>query len=441
MHRQEVSICLGCLCVEVRPAHKLAVQTGLCKLAPDFIITFVSSESFLQAGSSTRRPVPLPAVPATWSAVPGKKLRTKEPAEEEFTIHGLLHDKYEKPKVKLYHMRERLPGFERSHSAEEVSKHKERLAALHAAEALRPSCVGKLEDSEINQHLCTLQPFWQGPLPLITCKGLVQRRSERLMSSRRRDIPGCIEVMWPRVSQDVFQPEEPILASLPMGHEEKVAFAHDFFVSYCLPDMMQNDDASALQELSEAMLQKSTAAPDIMQLEKGKLMVQAVRAVAALVQSMPIRDDQLETWTDQKHSPVLSIAATSRVAKLLQTSVWHKRLDRFWASASSQAMHAPLIHQCFHAFQGEDGEQLDAAWADAERNWTVWSQDLPPETMAFLASAIREHCARQVQKLHSKLLCAEDSQPCAAADATAADMEPWQLPQYLYLSCPPYSAP
>lgn len=365
------------------------------------------------------------AVPASWKRrrvgpISTPKSKTSGPKQDDLSIEKLLLDECEKPKVTLYHMRERVPAMEKAGG--DVARYKSRLAALHAAEALRPSSVGKLDDDLLSQHLLTLQPFWSDPLPLVTCKGLVQRRSERAMKDR--NIARCIEIVWPEwpeLTQEVFNAEEARVATLAMSQEEKVRFAHDIVVSYCLPEMMHNDDVAGLQELSETMLQKSAAARDIMEFDKAKLMLQTVRAVGALVQSLPVRDDQLEAWSERKHNPVLSIAATSKVAKLLQNAIWKKRLDMFWLGASS--LREPVVRDCLEALKGGAEEQLDTAWADMQTNWSAWSQDLKPETLAFLASAVRQHLAAELQKLHSRLLHAEESDPQDAADASAADLE------------------
>ena len=364
------------------------------------------------------------AVPASWKrrrvgSIGTPKSKTSGPKQDDLSIEKLLIDDCEKPKVTLYHMRERMPAMEKAGG--DVARYKSRLAALHAAEALRPSSVGKLEDDLLSQHLVTLQPFWSGPLPLVTCKGLVQRRSERVMKDR--NIARCIEIVWPESSREVFNAEEARVATLAMSQEEKVRFAHDIVVSYCLPEMMHNDDVAGLQELSETMLQKSAASPDIMEFDEAKLMLQTVRGVGALVQTLPVRQDQLEAWSERKHNPVLSIAATSKVAKILQNAIWKKRFDVFWLGASSQVLHEPVVRDCLEALKGSAEEQLDRAWADMETNWSAWSQDLKPETLAFLASAVRQHLAVELQKLHSRLLHAEESDPQDGADASAADLE------------------
>ena len=387
-----------------------------------------STQQFCLQASSSDRWSDVSAIPASWkrrrlSQGSTPKAKTSEPKQEDLSVEKLLLDECDKPKVTLYHMRERLPAMEKAGKQEDMDRYKKHLAALHAAEALRPSSVGKLEDDDISQHLLTLEPFWSGPLPLVACKGLVQGRCERLMAGKDRNIAHCIEIVWPEMSQDIFNAEQARVATLAMSQEEKVTFAHDIVVSYCLPEMMQGDDVAGLQELSETMLQKSAAAREIMEFDKAKLMLQAVRAVGALVQSMPVRDDQLEAWSDQKRNPVLCIAATSKVAKLLQNGTWRKRLETFWLGASSQVLHEPLVREFLGALKGGDEEQLDAAWADIQNNWSAWSQDLKPETLALLASAVRKHLALELQKLHSILLHAEESDPGGTADARAADLE------------------
>ncbi|CAE7255450.1 unnamed protein product [Symbiodinium sp. CCMP2592] len=381
------------------------------------------------ANGSARRP-DLSAIPRSWQRQQRRRLSqsstpkstTSGPNSDELSVEKLLLDQCHKPKVTLYHMRERVPAMEKAGKEEDLARFKNHLAALHAAEALRPSSVGKLEDDHIGQHLLTLQPFWPGPLPLVTCKGLVQRRCERLTAGTNKNIARCFEVLWPKLSENLFNAEEARVATLAMSQEDKVTFAHDIVVSYCLPEMMQNDDVAGLQELSETMLQKSADEPELMKIEKAKLMVQTVRAVGALVQSLPVRDDQLEAWTKRKHNPVLSIAATSKVAKLLQSAAWRKRLDRFWLGASTQVLHEPVVRDCLEALKGGDEEKLDAAWADLQANWGAWSRELNTETLAFLAEAVQKHLALDLQKLHSRLLHAEESEPEDTADARAAEL-------------------
>ncbi|CAE7295611.1 unnamed protein product [Symbiodinium sp. CCMP2592] len=381
------------------------------------------------ANGSARRP-DLSAIPTSWQRQQRRRLSqsstpkstTSGPNSDELSVEKLLLDQCHKPKVTLYHMRERVPAMEKAGKEEDLARFKNHLAALHAAEALRPSSVGKLEDDHIGQHLLTLQPFWPGPLPLVTCKGLVQRRCERLTAGTNKNIARCFEVLWPKLSENLFNAEEARVATLAMSQEDKVTFAHDIVVSYCLPEMMQNDDVAGLQELSETMLQKSADEPELMKIEKAKLMVQTVRAVGALVQSLPVRDDQLEAWTKRKHNPVLSIAATSKVAKLLQSAAWRKRLDRFWLGASTQVLHEPVVRDCLEALKGGDEEKLDAAWADLQANWGAWSRELNTETLAFLAEAVQKHLALDLQKLHSRLLHAEESDPEDTADARAAEL-------------------
>ena len=174
------------------------------------------------------------AVPASWKrrrvgSIGTPKSKTSGPKQDDLSIEKLLIDDCEKPKVTLYHMRERMPAMEKAGG--DMARYKSRLAALHAAEALRPSSVGKLEDDLLSQHLVTLQPFWSGPLPLVTCKGLVQRRSERVMKDR--NIARCIEIVWPESSQEVFNAEEARVATLAMSQEEKVRFAHDMCLTVC----------------------------------------------------------------------------------------------------------------------------------------------------------------------------------------------------------------
>ena len=67
------------------------------------------------------------------------------------------------------------------------------------------------------------------------------------MAGKDRNIAHCIEIVWPEMSQDIFNAEQARVATLAMSQEEKVTFAHDIVVSYCLPEMMQGDDVARAQ--------------------------------------------------------------------------------------------------------------------------------------------------------------------------------------------------
>ena len=96
----------------------------------------------------------------------------------DVSVLGLLAGTVEKPKVALYHRRQRLQTIERTADKATVLAEQAELAALAAADQLQPACLARLTDEELSPLLRIVLPHVPvAELPRAFVLGLVRKRA------------------------------------------------------------------------------------------------------------------------------------------------------------------------------------------------------------------------------------------------------------------------
>ena len=216
--------------------------------------------------------------------------------EAECNVIDILENRIQQPKVLLYHLRERMAGFRKKHSAEEVLAREQHLQVLHAAAALLPSEVLKLSDEEVAKHIGEVQPHLDGGLLPLTCmQGLLERACKVWLD--KADVSSATEAMWPEDMADAtFDPLAPMLAALRTTFDEKVRIAAAWWSTVALPTLMQMDSKQPLGILGDLILKKVQQSPMIMQSKKGKWMAAWLQWPMATLPAVGHRSVQLMSW-------------------------------------------------------------------------------------------------------------------------------------------------
>ena len=312
-------------------------------------------------------------------------------------------------------MRQQLPGFRKNHAPEKVAAQEAFVNAVHAAEKLLPSTVREASDNDVKTHLELVYPYLKSGLPLVACKGLLERRARQLLE---KDMSSCISIMWPTgpEPEKAFDAMQPTLRHLGTSWSNKLDEAVQFWCRSALPSLMEraeNDTAAAhaLGKLGIAMLCQATQ-PDsveIMQQKEAKLMLHTCAGISALLQAEPVQEIQVQALQNAKSNNYFG--AGSRLGQLLKGAFWDKKLKEFWHMAADELVAGPKITSCIAAFTSE--ENTETAWRELKLLWPQWCKTLRQICLQGLKQAAQKRLWTDMQKLHAIIL----------SDSSRADLQ------------------
>ena len=177
--------------------------------APELAMSELEAAAEPELPRGARRLRPQPSDPA--APQPKRKERRQSSSSRrsgatgsggnDLSVLGLLAGTVEKPKVALYHRRQRLQAIERTADKATVLAEQAEMAALSAADQLQPACLARLTDEELSPLLrVVLQHVSVAELPRAFALGLVRRRTMAAVGGHglvEADPANLLRVCWP----------------------------------------------------------------------------------------------------------------------------------------------------------------------------------------------------------------------------------------------------
>lgn len=191
----------------------------------------------------------------------------------EVTIAGLLAGTVAKPKVALYHCRQRCESLEKTADQATIMAEKAGLQSLLCADRLSPANLPRLPDEEFRACLqSVVQRLGPESFPAVFALGLVRRRALEIVGQNglpKLDAQRLLRTCWPwaqaggadshalagvadshalaagiagsppHAAQFAFNPQEPMLAHVSsISLTEKISWSSDFLVKEALITVM-----------------------------------------------------------------------------------------------------------------------------------------------------------------------------------------------------------
>jgi len=135
-----------------------------------------------------------PAQPKKKSRAKGKAGSGAVQAEVPLTVDAILRGVIQRPKPQIYHRRQQLPALKKNSDNLTVLNEEEAIAALSAAERLRPAEILRLPDHELGPSLqVILRQMQASELPKETMFGLVRRQALKCIENPQ----SLVATLWP----------------------------------------------------------------------------------------------------------------------------------------------------------------------------------------------------------------------------------------------------
>ncbi len=333
-----------------------------------------------------------------------------QPPGAAITVEDFLAGRVAKPKVHLYHMKQRLPALAKTADSLAVLAEQNRYTVLVAAERLSPGEVHSLPEDELASCLeIVLKELPAEKLPPQTALGLVRRRC----ALQVRNPAVFFNTCWPWSSDScaddnscAFDPLSPCMKKATAGLEDKVnAMRHHVTQEFLAVHMpRQTQGIPALLEFYD-LVRKSHdpqgLSPAVAQ------MVSEVRStlsgIAAIIQNSPVTSEQVEALLALKNAKGQT---NQDIAILLKDSWWDRQMKQVWATATAESIAAPTLERLKQAAlagcQGsavKEEEHSREAWETAMAKYTAWCGELREGATDAVMEALLAHAHTAVASL------------------------------------------